>query len=1623
MKKLSKIKNKTPLKREEINEDYSNTISRIYKEKDSGKDYIYVINHQKSNLKTRNQDKEDSLNNTLKAEHKKFDIFSNEFKEEIVDITSSRKKSKKKKIKKKKKSVKKDIVTEYEEEGRFKKKVNDVNNKNGIKVETPIHDSKYGTNKFYLIDYNSKGQKDIYGINEPNPIMTEDNYNTFHQNELEENSKEEIIINEKRSSLTEKFKRNNFSFSSSTSYKFSKSQNSNRSTVNEKINPERLNFDIIKDLTNLKNNKYIKNEKLRKIRFRKENNSQQNELIINLNRKEKFKIRENDINEDISIKNKEKENRRPSMHKKRKKLSKKKLLMKNNKVILIQSIWRRYKIRKLIKFFKNLPNFCFMLNLIINKRLKHYFLFLLVQIKLFYSYKKNNDINKYSKDKHKKKIKSKKFKNISIRSLDNSLSEKENSFNDLKDINSKFLKNNLLEDKKLFISSFNDIEDDSNDINTKENISYDNTDTNHYLRNSNMNVSSDDNTINNENKNLKHNKGFNILSKDKKERLFKNLKNKSKLKSFGLYKKAKGVKRNLSLSCDSLIGELSKKKYKKPEVKVPSIKTNFHKALDISSSLNFNSVPIIANETNNISLANSQFTHDKLNNGQINDISFIKEQKRKKSYHKKIIAENSFSKTKNKKIKNVFSAIKFIFNIKDIICNIIKKNNFYYIIGFLKIKSLLQNVINIFQRRINNIMKNILNEFKCKIKVLKYLEQSKNEEIIQKNKDTKMNEINSSFRDNEFKGSNNRLFNENYIESNELSILVNSKKTENNKMKNIKIKNNIFQSDNLFIDKVVNKFSIKQDYLKENKFNNRKLKIEKNISKIKIEEKPNNEKFNDNKLIISKITPILNINNQKKKSNFIIDKVIHKFNIKDKKKKTELIISKIIRESPFINMVKNSVKNNFIITNVINQLNFNGVLIKKNHVIDRVNSDCIIDDIDSYNKSNKLKYYYSLIMNNINNLIISRIVSNFNIIGKKNKNIFSITNKEMCIKSNKNNNYIITKKVSNYILGNNLITKNLYKFNEKKLIITKVIKDYMVKMKGVDKNKKLIIYSTSLIKIKFIIIKSIKNFVYPSLINKMKNYSFCYHMYNINKIKKNEMRYIFINNLRNAIFELKYKKLYSSQRFDDLVINNIIKFNIIFNSNDDIGDNTILDEKDIIYNVEDNTEKFKKRLKKNSANQIPKHYIIHKDKLLTMKNDISNGENSVMNNYEEKFLEKLYERKNKYFVRGNVITKKISIIIGNNDKQNFSESKNISIKQFPVYSPKEPKGKIKNEKKIYISRLKMNNVKNFNSINNNFRKEYINNINSSNTNNSINTNNSNNTANTINTNNNITINSIINSPKSNTFRSTDKMRQYFQINNSPSLENEEENYYIRNIKEKRLNFNKKVYKDIQFEKKYLINEGQSKEVKDIIGIDKLESEIESEKNEYKMIDEQTQEKRIDNNIYFNKNNKENFQYRNVRIVEKPKISFTDKKQFISEEEEENEIEEEEEEIELENIKEILIKFISKKSNVLKEKLLNSFQKWRRFKNSIPLIYSKNNKLIRAQMKYKREINKDLYGNDEINRSKRLFIIYRKYHNYSFMKKKLYLRKWRKIVKDYFEKKDYYYEDAEEKEYEELEEDE
>ena len=1789
MKNYSKINYQPSLKKEESNnnQEYSDPIKQIDKENELKNEYIYVIDPKKKNvIKTRNKDKTDNLNKTLKMETKTIKIFQNVLKEEKVDLLNEAKKSvKKKKIKKKKKSVK-----QYVTPGGELENTKNENNINSLEGETPTPNGyNNGVNNYYLINYQPKKKRSNYRITEIKQIITEDYYNTFHENDFDKNFKEINLLEEQPSTANqEKNKKYNFSFPSNTSNQLAKSQYSQRVSRKDTINPEKLSFDIIKNLKEEYNDENdVKHDKLRRIKFRKKEANKENKVIDLFAHKnkenEKDKYLGNNISDDNATdkdKDKEKNSKTAQIHKKKKRfLSKKKYYMNIVSIIKIQSVWRKYKMRKIIELTKNLEKLSDEFNSLLNKRLKRNLQFLFEKIKSINTSANNdnnvnnNKINKISKEKKKKKVKTKKIKMKNIVGKHfNSSFEKEGSFriseddkisndysNDYSNNNSNDynnnLKHNLLEDdKKLFINNEEEEEKSTNPNNKDSNVYDSNSTENYYL----LKEHNSSNNINNDNNNIKKVKGnivgHQILGQINKEQLFKNVRIKSKLKVFRLQKKSNTESKPLSLSYDNL----SKRKYIKPEVKPPNLKKKVKKTLDNSG--NFNSIPLINNDYLNRSFSKNRFQNESLINCHNDDLNFISN-KRKMSYYKKVIGENPLSKMKPKKSNKIdISAIKFLLKAKETISKIVKKKFFYYLIGYLNAKSLLQNLINIFHKKKIALLKNSINEFKIKTEMLKLLDQVKSKEKTPKIPYMEISKNMPIFISKKIDiNKKSEIFNENCIETNELFIAGNCKKKEKkSKKEKMEMKINKFGNEklliirnisklnistkkikkNMSIDKSVisfninksytkkeddfngnklmvhksipridksvisfkikesypkkedtfsesklmihknipsfeinkiikekyllidniNDFNIKQSYQKETKFNENKLIMSKNISEIKINNQKNKDnifvidkniskinikesykrerKFNKKKLIISKIVPKININKAKNKKNkIIIDKVITDFNIKNIKKPKQFIISQVVKESPIINKKKRS-NNKLKISKVIDKLNIKGILKKNVNVIDRVNDDYIIDDIESYNKNNKIKFYYSLIMNNINNLIINNIITDFNIISHKAKNILSIATNELFIHSNKNKNYIITKNISDYILGNKFILKNLYKFNENKLIITKVIKNYMLKMKGVEKMNKQILFSTSLLKMKAIIVKSIHKFIYNFLIRIHIKHSFCNHISKFNNININLMKSEFVNNIKNKKLEEKYKKLSMNDKFSDLIINRIIKYEITKDKNNSLKDDSIVNENEnvINHNIEDSSVKLVQKLKKNK--QIPKHYMIHKIKISSMNND-NQKITRKMQKYEEIFLKNLYAKKNKNFIKGNIIAKAIDLyIINNNLKEELSEDNNSEInsnKQTPIKTPRVfgDIRKKENKNRIYISRLKMSNSKNYNNLNNknsnsNNKKgnitdrncnnnitsnTYINNNNNNSINNKINiVNKLSNSYNSINTN-------IFNNTYTN-MRSLNKMKKCFFIYNSPPLDyqkivytkkktNDESepnifNDKIKNIKEKRLDFNENIYKDIQEQnaqneqkdKKgklyYEINEGKSKEEKNIDEQDLDEEEIASTKDNLKPKDNISfQEKK-----YEQKEDGEQAEKINNNDVKNNK-----KEEMYEEEEEEEEIEEEEEEGHCtEDIKQILIKYINKKNDILNKKLLSALRKWRKVKNCIPIIYTKNNNIIRPLKKMNKiEISKVIYEYDVTNRNKKLSMIYMKYKDYSFVMKKKYLKKWKKII--------------------------
>ena len=430
-----------------------------------------------------------------------------------------------------------------------------------------------------------------------------------------------------------------------------------------------------------------------------------------------------------------------------------------------------------------------------------------------------------------------------------------------------------------------------------------------------------------------------------------------------------------------------------------------------------------------------------------------------------------------------------------------------------------------------------------------------------------------------------------------------------------------------------------------------------------------------------------------------------------------------------------------------------------------------------------------------------------------------------------------------------------------------------------------------------------------------------------------------------------------------------------------------------------------------------------------------------MQKYEEIFLQNLYAKRNKNFIKGNIIAKAIDLYIINNNlnlKEELSENNNSEInsnKQTPIKTPRAFEDNIKKENKnqIYISRLKMSNSKNYNNsynktINSNKSNNKKGNITDRNCNNNISNNtyinnnnhklkNKINIVNKLSNSNNSINTNIFNNTYTN-MRSLNKMKKCFLIYNSPPIDYQKMVYTkkktndesepsifsdkIKNIKEKKLDFNENIYKEIQEQndlndqkdkkgKLYNeINEGKSKEEKDIDEQDLDEEEIASTKDNLKPKDNISfQEKK-----YEKKEDEEQ-----VGKVNNNEIKNTKKEEIYEEEEEEEEIEEEEDEgHHIEDVKQILIKYINKKKDTLKKKLLNAIRKWRKVKNCIPIIYTKNNNIIRPLKKMNKiEISKVMYGNGGTNRNKKLVMIYMKYKDYSCVMKRKYLKKWKKII--------------------------
>ena len=1616
MKKYKKAINKTPLKDNSLTAKNIQPINQIYKENVLEEEFIYEIKTKKHDTINTENDHDISRikKKTLKRKIKSIDRCKTET--DVNQKTSNSPKKVKKKIIKKKKK-KKETTSDN---GSKDKQI-----ENGSEIPTPNGNDEM--ENFYLIDYQSKINKNNEDENDQTPDG-EEYFHTFHESNFNEqttnnNDVENTNLPNEENNPTnvpnatqetdlknennENLQKSNHSISSNSAGKLLNKKNDKIEKKKVEINPMKIDFNKEVDKDQSRQNK-IKNIKSKEKGAKSISSDVSKEKDRKVDNREKYE-KEKEKKHLLDI----------EFAKKRKKILIKK--KQNMKAIIIQSVWRMYVMRKIINYYRKFLKFNSLMDSMIKKKLKTFLLFLFEQINLHY-----NNNKKFKK----KKIK---LRTIMPRSNRASITEDISDSNIIKDENNS-RNDHSLEEKKISLSSHNN---DNNEIYNQNIIynkkSFDINDKGVSLKES---VNSMNDKINCKKENIvtiyKNKKDIMHLNANKEEGV-NSAKIKYRYRQFRIERKKFDNNTNTNNDIKNDINNNIKndmkndikrdnsndnRKDNKSDISTDNkndiSNDNSNEEDNLSKSLSYDSKILLSNkkrpakspviqssskkENNNhfekffksIPLADSKMKND------MNSFNDINQYRRKISYSKKIIGDSSFHINKNKKNKNEFSIIKFLIKAKDIITKATRNNYFCKILNNIKRKSLLLHIIDKYNNKKRNIMKNVIEKYRIKTQVLKYLDQYKQNEFIDRNNN--MNIFNNEslyFSDIIIKDNNDeKLFNENCIETNELTInsCTNKKKKSLNSFDDSKLKcskvitsldinDDVNLNEKIFvIDKSISTINIdgeikfnkskliiddKTSNFKINKQNyeNTKFIIDKIISKFAINRSYNKEKeFNDKKLIISKIISNYKINNQNNDRDiFIISKVVGKFNIKSIDKQKNLIITKLVDRSPILYI--KDFNNDLIITKKVNNLTLKGKIKNNNYIINKINNNSIIDDIKAFKEKNKKEYYLSLINNNKKKLTISKRVSSFKIKCQK-KKMFAIEKKRFFIKPNKKYNFKINKIINYNISGNNLLRKYLYKYNDNKLIITKTSKNLSIKRRDTNKMKQQILNSTSLLKIKSVILKKIQKMIYPKLINVMKRLCFCSHIskFSANTIKK--MKISLINNMRDKQLEEKYKKLILNNRYNELEIDKVIDYIIMSKNSNNIFEDERKNKDNNRHRFSDDNADTNKQYRRKNIGQIPKHYFVHKINKLSKSNDeIKINENNnnnrkeiintknytknyarnytknnnknntkkIMSNYERKFLEKIYERKNSNFVKGNVIAKIINLFIGHNKQEN-----NV----VEIRMTNNSRGNVfKNDNKIYISRFKMSKTRNLKD----------NNI----TNMSVDNNNSNN--NNINNNNNPT------------YR---KIRQYYSSRNSPyhrkksSLKENEDNKNIINLKEEKEEKEEKEIKEIK-EKKGT----NERRIKLDIGMQKKET------NERRI--------KLDIGMKKNNNNKNMNEMRKIHSRFRRKLEESDEES----EEEESEFEEDEEESEdIEKAKEILIKYISKKHKILNQKLLNAFNKWKRTKKTQHFVKKVN----------KNEINVDIYDNGGINRSKKIFIIYRKFNNYSYYMKKI-LRKWKKIT--------------------------
>ena len=546
MKKYKKFQNKTALNKKAYNfEDEIDDTSRSKDEKNADDEFIYILTSKiKNNFNTENMpESNDDIRETLKRKNKSIDICTQPNQNRKGLLEQSPKKSKKKVAKKKKKSKSKIGEIKNISEDTVKKTENEEIQKNEEETPTPNgndNDMEY----FYLIDYQTKEKEKEKENNKNNnegditPRDEEDeevNFHTFHENDSKETPENNNYINENN---TEKKKNYNFpifSLNSSNGFNNNNKVNINtKSSVEGKIRPEKINFEEIK-INDNDNKQY----KLKKIKFRERKE-----------KREKREKKENKVDDDLLFgkgddKNEDNSNVKndnkfsviyKQLPKKRKKIiTKKKPSAKVSKIILIQSMWKKYKIKKLVDSFRNTNKFISILDKLLKEKIKLNLLYLFEQINL-------ND-NRSRKSKGLKKSKKRKFKiKNSHQDIDEISGEKSEKANQHKnsadniienyeaDKNGRNMSNILFEDRKLFINNDNNIEIDYSNTNDSNTYTYENNaiDTQSLFNSMNIHHINSDHNLHNKNLNEYDKKKLDeLIAQNKKELSLKNIKIKS----------------------------------------------------------------------------------------------------------------------------------------------------------------------------------------------------------------------------------------------------------------------------------------------------------------------------------------------------------------------------------------------------------------------------------------------------------------------------------------------------------------------------------------------------------------------------------------------------------------------------------------------------------------------------------------------------------------------------------------------------------------------------------------------------------------------------------------------------------------------------------------------------------------------------------------------------------------------------------------------------------------------------------------------------------------------------------------------------------------------------------------